>query len=308
MIDNFLVVFYQVLTLFLLMAFGFIGGKKKLINVDGSKVVSDIVLYFVTPCVIINSFKREFNPNELKNLLICFVCAISIHIVSILMVHLIFRGNEENRKKVLRFATVFSNAGYIGLPLQQAVLGAEDGAFYGSVYVATFNMVVWTYGILCMSGDKKYLSAKQLIFNPGIIATVIGLAMFISPIKIEGALGNVLSSMSTLNTPLAMMVIGFYLSQSKIINALKNKSVYLVSILRLLVIPLMALGLLWLVGIRGSVLIALVIGASAPTAAATTMFATKFGTDTELSVNIVSITTLFSIISMPLLVALAQAI
>lgn len=307
MLDNFLIVFFQVLTLFLLIALGFIGGKKKIINDGGSKVLSDIVLIFVTPFVIIKSFQREFNLDELKKLLICFGCAIAIHIVSILMVHLIFRGKEESRKKVLRFATVFSNAGFMGLPLQEAVLGA-DGVFYGSVYVATFNIVVWTYGVLCMSGDKKYLSPKGLLFNPGIIGTTIGLLLFIFSIRVEGVLGNVMSTVASLNTPLPMIVIGFYLSQSKIIDALKDKSVYLVSILRLFVIPLMALGTLWLVGLRETVLISLVIGASAPTAAATTMFATKFGTDTELSVNIVSITTLLSIISMPLLVALAQSV
>ena len=305
MASNFLTVFLQVLTLFLFMAFGFAGGKKNIITQSGSKVVADIVLLFVTPCVIVNSFRRAFDLNELKRLLICFVCAMSIYIVSILLAHLLFRGKEDKIKRVLRFATVFSNAGYMGLPLQEAVLGA-DGVFYGSVYVSVFNILIWTYGVICMSGDRKLLSAKKLVFNPGILGTVIGFIIFIFSINIDGVIGNVVSGMAVLNTPLAMIVIGFYLSQSNLLKAFKNKSLYSVAILRLIFIPLLALGVLWFIGVRGTLLVALIIATSAPTAAATSMFATKFDADVNLSVNIVTFTTILSIITMPLIVAFAQ--
>ena len=305
MASNFLTVFIQVLTLFLFMAFGFVGGKKNIITQGGSKVVADIVLLFVTPCVIVNSFRRAFDMSELKKLLICFVCAMGIYIASIILVQLLFKGKEDKVKRVLRFATVFSNAGYMGLPLQEAVLGA-DGVFYGSVYVSVFNIVVWTYGVICMSGDKKLLSAKKLVFNPGILGTVIGFIIFLCSINIDGIIGDVVSGMAVLNTPLAMIVIGFYLSQSNLLSAFKDKSMYGVAFLRLIAIPLASLGVLWLVGVRGSLLVALIIGASAPTAAATSMFATKFNTDINLSVNIVTFTTIISILTMPLIVAFAQ--
>ncbi|MBQ9977977.1 MAG: AEC family transporter [Clostridia bacterium] len=307
MASNFLTVFIQVLTLFLFMAFGFVGGKRKIITPGGSKVVADIVLMFVTPCVIINSFRRPFNSGELKKLLLCFALILAIHAVSIAVAHLIFKGDDEKRKRVLRFATVFSNAGYMGLPLQEAVLGA-DGLFYGSIYVSVFNIVVWTYGILCMSGDRKLLSGKKVLFNPGILGTIIGFIIFIFSINIDGIIGDVVSGMSVLNTPLAMIVIGFYLSQSDIVKTFKDKSVYGVALLRLIVLPLVALFALWFMGIRGPMLVALTIGASAPTAAATSMFATKFDTDTNLSVNVVTFTTILSILTMPLIVALAQSL
>lgn len=307
MASNFLTVFIQVLTLFLFMSFGFVGGKRKIITPGGSKVVADIVLMFVTPCVIINSFRRPFNSGELKKLLLCFALILAIHAVSIAVAHLIFKGNDEKRKRVLRFATVFSNAGYMGLPLQEAVLGA-DGLFYGSIYVSVFNIVVWTYGVICMSGDKKLLSGKKVLFNPGILGTVIGFIIFIFSINIDGIIGDVVSGMSVLNTPLAMIVIGFYLSQSDIVKTFKDKSVYGVALLRLIVLPLVALFALWFMGIRGPMLVALTIGASAPTAAATSMFATKFDTDTNLSVNVVTFTTILSILTMPLIVALAQSL
>ena len=307
MANNFLTVFIQVLTLFLFMSFGFVGGKKNIITQGGSKVLADVVLMFVTPCVIINSFRRPFDVSELKKLLLCFVLILAIHAVSIIAVHLFFKGNDEKRKRVLRFATVFSNAGYMGLPLQEAVLGA-DGLFYGSIYVSVFNIVVWTYGILCMSGDKKLLSGKKIIFNPGILGTIIGFIIFIFSINIDGIIGDVVSGMGVMNTPLAMIVIGFYLSQSDLAKTFKDKTVYGVALLRLVAIPLFSLIILWLVGIRGPMLVAITIGASAPTAAATSMFATKFDTDVNLSVNIVTFTTILSILTMPLIVAFAQTL
>ncbi len=305
MLDNFLTVFLQVTILFALMAFGFAGGKFKIINDNGSRVMSNVVLTFVTPCLIINSFNIDYDPSKLKGLLISFVASFLIHLFSILLVHLVFKGDNLKRLRVLRFAAVFSNAGYMGLPLQEAVLGA-DGVFYGSIYVAVFNIIIWTYGVFCMDGDIKSVSAKKLLFNPGIIGVVIGLIFFFLPISLPFPVSSVVSSMASLNTPLAMIVIGFYLSQSNVLKALRDKSVYLVLGLRLIFIPLVCLFVMILCELKGSVLISMVIGVCAPVAAATSMFSTKYNNDIELSVNLVTITTILSIITMPLIVALAQ--
>ena len=304
-IINFSTVFIQVLILFILIGFGFVGNKTGIINKEGSKVMSDIVLYFVTPCLIINSFNINFDKTKLQGLLICLIGFFLIMVASIIVVHLVFRGKDEQKKRVLRFAVVFSNAGYMGIPLQKAVLG-DEGVFFGSACVAVFNVMVWTYGIICMSGDKKSMSAKKLILNPGIIGVAIGLMVFLFSIQLPAPVATVLETMAALNTPMAMMVIGFNLAGSNILSALKDKSIYLVSFLRLIVIPLLSLFILVLCGIRGSVLVSIIVAASAPVAAATTVFAIKYDNDVKGSVNLVTFTTLLSIISMSAIVALAQ--
>ncbi len=305
MLQNLLTVFWQVVALFGLMAFGFAGFKTGLINDSGSKIMSNVLLYFVTPCLIINSFNIEYDPSKIKGLLVCFLASFLIHAATILIVHLIFKGNPDGRLRVLRFACVFSNAGYMGLPLQQAVLGS-DGVFYGSVYVAMFNIMLWTYGVICSTGDFKALSGKKLLTNPGIIGVTIGFLFFLTPLTIPNVLGTVISNMAAVNTPIAMIIIGFYLASSNILKALRDKSVYLVSFIRLILIPLLSLGIMYLCGIRDTVLVATVTAASAPVATATSLFATKFDNDIELSVNLVSFTTVISIITMPVIVSLAQ--
>ncbi len=305
MLNNVLTVFWQVVTLFLLMSFGFAGGKTGLINKNGSKVMTNVSLYFVTPCLIINSFNIEYDPNRLMGLLTCLLASFLIHAGLIAAATLIFRGKEEKRRRVLRFALVFSNAAYMGIPLQEAVLG-EEGVFYGSVYIAMFNITLWTYGVVCSTGNIREISGKKLLFNPGIIGVVLGLLLFLLPIKLPLVLSSVIGSMASLNTPLAMLIIGFFLAESNLFAALRDKSVYIVALLRLVAAPLIVLALLYLFGVRDAVLVSLITAASAPVAAATSMFATRYENDITLSVNLVTITTILSIVTMPLIVALAQ--
>lgn len=307
--ENFYTVFIQVFVLFILMGFGVVGNKTKLINKEGSKVMSDVVMYFVTPCLIINSFSNMKNDKEhLDGLILCFVAFFGIMAATIVLAHLIFRGKNEKKNRVLRFGLVFSNVGYMGIPLQKAVLG-DEGVFYGSVCVGMFNILVWTYGIICSSGSLKNMSVKKLIFNPGLIAVIIGLTVFLFSLPVADYAPPVsitLGYMAELNTPIAMMVIGFNLANSDIIASLKSASTYVMAALRLIIVPLAALLVLVLCGIKGDILVSLVIASSAPVAAVTTVFTVKYENDVNTSVNLVAFTTLLSIVTMPIIVALAQ--
>ncbi len=306
-LNNFITVFFQVLSLFLMMSFGFVGQKTRLISEEGSKVMSDLVMYFVTPCLIINSFSRKFDASKLKELLFVLVIVILIHIFNITLATIIFKDKEKAINRVFRFGVVFANSGYMGIPLQQAIFG-DDGVFYGTAYVVIFQLTLWSYGLICMSGDKKYISAKKLLINPGIIGTILGLTVFITSLPIPNVLSGVISSMASLNTPLAMIVIGFSLAKSNFLSALKLPVTYLLAFLRLIFIPLVAMIVLYIAGVRGIIPVSIIVSASAPIAAATTMFATRFENDSVAASNLVAITTILSIITMPAIVAFAQSL
>lgn len=295
----------QVLILFILIAVGYICGKINFINDNTAKHITDIVLYFVTPCVIINAYQVEFKPDILVNLGITALCAVGVHLISIIIVTLVFRGNNINKRSVLRFGTVFSNCGFMSLPLQQAIMG-QEGVLYGAAFLGVFNVFLWSYGVVCMSGSKESFSKRTLLLNPGILGVIVALVLFLFSIKLPIVIAQPIEYLAGLNTPLPMIIIGFYLSNSKISNGLKDKDAWISTILRLLVIPVVCLAIMYFVGIRGNILITVAIAISAPIAAATTMFATKFNKDTELSVNIVSLSTIFSIITMSCLVAITQ--
>lgn len=307
LIDNFLMIAQHVLVLFILIGVGFICGKKGVLNDSSSKKLTDIVLYVVTPCVMISAFSREFSVELLGNILITACCAGAIMGVTILMCMLIFRDKDISRRKVLSFSAIFSNCGFMSLPLQRAVLG-EDGWFYGSIFVAVFNIIVWTYGLVMMSGDKKQLSIKKLVFNPGIVGVVIALIIFVLKIKLPIIILEPVEYLSSLNTPLPMLIIGFYLSQANFKKAFTDAGAYISMAIRLIIVPLLSALVLSLFDIDPAIMVACVIASSAPTAATTTMFSAKFNRDVELSVSIVASTTLLSIVTMPLVVAFAQTI
>ena len=177
MIDNFIVISQQIIILFVLVVAGFVCGKAKLINEQGIKSCTNIVLYLATPCVIISSFIMKFSNALLGDLLISLALSFLIHFVAIVVANVAFPAkNRTDKSAVMHYAVVFSNAGYMGLPLQAALLG-EEGVFFGASYVAVFNIMCWTYGLWCMSKESGSFSAKRLI-NPGVISVIIGIVIF----------------------------------------------------------------------------------------------------------------------------------
>lgn len=305
MLENFFMVGQQVLILFVLILIGVCCSKLKIINEKSIAGMTNIVLYFVTPCVIIKSFQRTLKAEMVKGLLIVFGIAFVIHIISILITKIFLKDNDENRLKVLRFSVIFSNCGFMSLPLQQALMG-DDGVFYGAVYVAAFNIIVWSYGLFLMSGSKSDISIKKLVLNPGLIGVALGLVLAICSIKLPYVIAQPVGYLAALNTPLPMIIIGFYVAQLDFKNLFKDVKKHISILLKLVVIPLLSIGVMILFGVRNELLVVCTIAASAPAAAMTTMFSTKFNRDTKLSAELVALSTLISMITMPIIIAFAQ--
>ena len=243
----------------------------------------------------------------LGKLLTCGAAALCIHIVSIVIAMLVFHDKTPERNRVYRFALIFSNCGYMSLPMQQAILGS-DGVFFGAVYIVVFNIVMWTFGVWLSSGDKKSLSVKKIVLNPCIIGMAVGFVIFLTSLPVPEIIEKPIGFLANLNTPLPMMIVGYYLSKSKIRDAFKDGKGFICVLFRLIAVPLLAFGGMMLCGIRDTVLITCVIATSAPVAAATTMFAAKFDNDAKLSVNLVTLSTLLSVITMPLIVGFARTV
>lgn len=307
MLQLFLNVLTQVIILLILMLLGATLTKTKVLTDNGIKSMTDMVLYTVTPCVIIKSFMRQFDPATLKKLLLCFLVTLLLHIAMIIVATVLLRSKDIKKERVIRFAAVFSNCGYMAIPLQQALLG-DDGVFYSAAFIAIFQALIWSYGIILMSGDKKYLSPKKIILNPGILALAIGLVLFFLPITVPKVIAEPIGYIASLNTPLPMIIIGYHLANTNLLRGFKDIKVVLTILARLVILPLICLGGMYLCGLRGNILVAIMICASMPSAAISTMFAAKFGGDTESSVSIVSIGTVLSLITIPLIISFSQYI
>ncbi len=305
MFDNILMVSSYVFILFILIGVGFCTNKFKILSKTSVRDMTNFVLYFVTPCVLINSYQREFDKTMLAGLGITLIAAFSSFAINILLARLLIHDKDKIREKTLIFGSVFPNCGYMSLPLQGALLG-QEGIFYGATYIAVFQIMVWTYGVLEMSRDVKNISFKKILINPGVIGTAIGLVLFLFSIKLPFVISEPISYLAALNTPIPMVIVGYHLANANL--KIKGINSYLSIFLRLVVSPTLMLLGFSLFKISGAVAVACVIAASAPTAANTTMFSEKFGGDTKHSATMVSLTTLLSIITMSVVVGIATMI
>lgn len=304
MFSSFITIGQQVLILFLLIGVGFVLGKLHLMDDHFSRSLSNLVLTLVVPCITITSFQRPLERAGLQQFGIAMAITVAVHIVNILLAYSFLR-KKDNFQPLLRFGVIFSNCAFMAYPLQTAILGSS-GVFLGSAYVVIYNILSWTYGVALLTGDRKQLSVKKAFLNPGTIGVVIGLALYLLRVSIPSLLLTPMQYISNLNTPLPMLIVGYQLSQVDLRRALRSGRCWLSMALRLVASPLLTLVICLLLGSPSSVTLAIVIASSAPAGAALSMFAARFEKDTELASSIVSTHTLFSALTMPLIVALAQ--
>lgn len=321
--ENFLNVSTQVLILFLLMAVGFVCGKTKIINSETAKHISDFCLKFTTPCVIIRSFlSSKLNPNASVNGLFWgLFAAIICHIIAVLFAQLVFRDKNPDRKALFRSSASLSNAGFMGMPLQAALLGSI-GEFYGATFIVVMSFTLWTYGFVTMSSGTEKMSLKKAIINPAVIAIIIGLPLFLFlpnsfVSNTDGffykTIYTTISHIANCNTPIPMIIVGYYLSQSRILDSLKDAKCMLSIFSKLVIIPFICIAVLYGsiklgLPVDANIFRASIISISTPIAVAVTMFAAKFDGETALGANMASVSTLLSIITMPIIVATAMTL
>ena len=306
--ENFLTVAQQVAILFVLMGAGALMRRLGFFRENAIDGLVNILILVVTPCLIVDVFQRPFDPSKLRGLGIAFALAMALHLVLILVARAAVRHRDGNVRRPLLLAAVFSNAGFMGLPLEQAVLG-EEGVFFGIVYVVVFNLVMWSWGLCVMKNEECRVNLHSIV-NPGTVGLAVGAPFFFLSAKLPAVIGVPVHHMANLNTPLAMIVIGYCLAGARFGTVLRTGAVYVASLIRLVVCPLLLVAALWPFrhSLDRSMMLALTVAASAPVAAMVSMFAAKFGRDVDVSVAVVSGTTLLSVITMPVVIAFAMSV
>ena len=307
MLESFLLVGQQVLQLFLLVAVGFVLGRIGKLNETSTRGISNLVMYVVAPAMLVVAFQRPLESESLHNFLIGIPVSIALYLINILAAHLLVRDRNGQRQSILRFATVLSNCGYMAFPLQTALLGTI-GVFYGSPFVLIFNIVGWTYGVRLIGGRQQKLSARTVLLNPGVIGVTLAVSLYLLQISLPEILLTPVTWLSQLNTPLPMIVVGFQLSHTHLRATLRGASSWVCMALRLVVLPAAALALCLVLRLDHALTVALVAGAAAPAAALLSMLTAKFEGDTPLAASVVSVQTLVSALTMPILVGLAMTL
>lgn len=297
----------QISVMALIIASGYVLYKKKIINDDGSQQISNLLIKIVTPCVIISSYQREFDIKSAKMLAVTFIVAVITFIIPIIISSVIFRKNKEVYKNDAKMCLIFSNDGFMAVPLLQSLLGGI-GVFLGSAHIVVGTVIIWTYGVLMLSKGKNTVNIKNIILNVGTLSMIFGIFLFISPIKLPTPIITTLTYVANVNTPLAMLVLGVFLAQTDIMSIIKDKNTYKMCFYKLILMPAIILIFMYILSIDKEIALVLIIGSATPTAIITAMFAKIFKTEYLFSTKIIAATTVFSMITLPIFITLTQII
>lgn len=296
----------QVIILFVLIFAGYFMGKSRLVRKTGIAQLTDFLLYVITPCLIVDAFiSVQFNPDTFGELLISAGCAVLTHLIGVAFAFLFCKTKPRAKQAVYRYGIIFSNGGFMSIPMVQALAG-DYGVFLVSMYIIVINVITWTYGITLYPSEQK-TSRRKAIVNPGTIGIAIGLPLFFLPFALPEIITRPLEYLSDLNTPVAMIITGYYLIGSDLRKGMRDVRMWLVAALRLLVIPLIMLVMFkYLFDLQDELLIACMVPACAPCAVNNMMISAKFGGDTSLASRMISFTTILSMLTMPLILMLTK--
>ena len=304
MLDRFLVVLFQVITLFVMMGVGFVMGRTKLITQKGTTEMSSVLINVAAPCVILTTFQMDWDVQFLITLGTGSLAMLGCYILFALIVRLFFRKQDEDSRVVLQFGSMYGNVGFMGIPLVTAVLG-NSNVIFAVLGVAVFDLVVFTHGA-SMMGGRKAVSVKSIVTNMVLIAIVVGLSCMLLRIRFPQPLYNALSFLASMNTPLSMLIIGAQLSRADLKKIFSQPIFYAATAVKQILIPVIAALVLLPLGLDKTFYIAIVIIFATPAAGFTSIFAERYGRNVGYAAQLVSLSTLLSVITLPLAAVMAE--
>ena len=304
MLDALLVVGGSVLTLFLLMAVGFVFGRLGLLSDGTLSQMSCILLNVVVPCVMVSSFEVERTAGVDRQLLAAFAALAGTYALYMLGSRLLFRGQAGDRRGILRFASIYGNVGFMGLPLIRAALGSS-AAMTAAMSLVVFNAVTFTHGI-ALIGGKGSMTVKKIVLNPGTLGFLAAIVLYLTGWRLPGPVNSAVGYMGSLNTPLPMLVIGAQMARADLPAVFRDKKLYAASAVKLVGLPVATALVLLPFRLDPVVFTTLVILSGCPAAGVTSLFSQNLGRDASLAARLVTLSTLLCVVTLPLTAVLAQ--
>ena len=320
----------SVTTLFMFIGCGFMLKKLNFTNDGFAKALSLLVIYLAQIPLYVDGYIAHFDKTVFIGLVLMLVISFAAHALFYVLARFLFRRSPEDIRRVLTFGVVFSNAGYMGLPLISDVLGSQF-CIYATVYLVGFNAFAYTVGRLIYTDDKSYVSVKKVFLNPVVIPIIIGIIIYltgaggwicdVTAVDEAGKLIrgdfignafsiilNVMRSLKNIVAPASMIIVGVRLAEVNFRSAFRDRYLYYFLGVRLILFPVIVWALLRPFAgfglISGELLAVTLIVSSTPTAAATSMFAELYNSNGPYAGTLVSVSTLCSILTMPLVALL----
>lgn len=286
-------------TIFVMMVAGFILQKRGIVSEAGKKSLANMILYLILPCNIIKAFCMEITADEIWTMSEVLIISVGIQLFYVVLTKTLYNRFKDGEKQVYQYATVCSNAGFLGNPISQGVFG-DLGLLYASVFIIPQRIVMWTAGISYFTKASSRLEAvRKVALHPCIVAIYIGLFLFFSQIQLPAVVDKTITGFSQCTTGMTMLYIGTVLADVDFRTLATKKQIYFAA-LRLVLIPAVVYGVLLLCQADPLVIGVCVLMTAMPAGNTTAILAGKYDADEETAVKCVVFTTALSVITTPL--------
>ncbi|KRN09317.1 auxin efflux carrier [Liquorilactobacillus mali KCTC 3596 = DSM 20444] len=304
LIMNISVLNNQIILIFLLMLVGVLINKIGFMHPQTANDLTNILLNIVSPCLIINAFEQSYSADRVQQLLLAGLGIIAFYLIEILLASIFFKKvKDSNLQRIYKYGSIFSNAGFMGIPLVSSLFG-KMGVFFAVVSLAGFNIFNWTYGLSLFNKDKsnikKLSRLKTVLLNPNIISIFLGLILFIFSVSLPSTISQTVKYVGSINTPLSMIVIGNSLGNIKIQKEAKSLGIWLTVFLRNILFPILAIVVLEFLGVSGVALDTTVIMMACPVAGIVVLFTLQNKDDVSPAITLMGISTILSLITIPI--------
>ncbi|MEY8413288.1 AEC family transporter [Lachnospiraceae bacterium 62-26] len=294
---------YKTLVMAILALTGVFSYRAGIVDEAVNKKLSELVLTLFTPVLLFISFQKEFSEELLSGLGVSVVLSLVSFAVIWLICKCVVYRQDKDYATVEHIAMMYSNCGFIGIPMAQGIWGT-DGVFYMTAYVAAANFLLWSHGIIVMSGKKDVKSLKNVFTSPTILAIVLGIVCFLAQIQLPAIISDPMEMIAAMNTPMAMMVAGINIAQADLRHTFMKFRLYWLSFVKLVVMPAALIGLFRLAPVGDEVKTVMVLATSCPVGVTGSLFALRYGKDAVYASELFAMSTIISIITVPLMMLL----
>lgn len=312
---NFLSTFINVIIIVVLAVPGFCLKKARLLPEKATSTLAVLLLYVAQPFLMMSSIlEGEFSASQLPDFAAVFVFAILLQLIVFFAAKPVFaRVKEDSSRRVCIACSYLGNVGFMGIPVMQMLFpGREDLVLYTVVYNIVFVAMSWTLGVYIVTGDKKTVNPLKIILNPPTLASLAALPFFFLKVNVPQQVLTPIGYLGDMTLPLSMVILGIRLADVKLSSLFTDLKIYGVAAMKLVISPLIALGMMMLVDLvlplDRYVMIALFVISAMPTASVVLSFAEMYDKDGATAARATLMNTLLCIVTIPILMLLCEFI
>jgi len=289
----------QILQMLVILSIGAYAYKKEIISNNGLKTLTNLLLEIVMPLLIFTSYQRDYNSEQVKGLIITFFLSILSIIIAIIISIIVIKKNNKRDYLVERMSIMYTNCGFIGIPLMSALYGPL-GVFYCTGFITAYNLICWSYGISMLVKLPLKEKLIKIFTGRNMIAIALGLLFYFFSIRIPETIVNPMKTIGSMNSPLALLIVGGTIMKSPIRKIFFDLRSYYILFIHNLIIPLIIILLLSQINTTNLIKNVILIAMACPIGVISTTFSLKFNRDEKYASSLLGLSTIFSIITIPL--------